>query len=388
MAEQLKKAVMFEVRWKKKESPPEPVQGGNSIDVQFNPQTLKLTYATESKGDNQSKGASQQFVGSGTTKLAVELLFDNTQSGKDVDVRQKTDKVAYFMRPKPQPNQKTKTAPPGVVFQWGTFKFAGIMDSLQVSLDYFSETGVPLRATLSLGMTGIDTILPDQPDSATAGQPGTRPMEAARAGDSVPKAAGRAGKSSDWKSIAAANNVDDPLRLPTGRLLDLNAGVGAGLSVGGGIGAAAGIGAGVGIGGQVGFSAGLGGGVGFSAGLGGGVGFSAGLGGGVGFSAGAGISGGIGVGAGASAGVSGGFGAGISAGAGVSGGFGAGISAGAGISGGAGVGAGVGGAAGFRVGAGGGAGFSGTAGFGVGTGASATLRGSAGAGAGAGGVRR
>jgi hypothetical protein len=230
------------------------VKGGNSIDVQFNPQTLKLTYTNENKGDNQQKGASQQFLGPGTTKLAVELLFDTTQSG--TDVRKQTAKVDYFMQPKRQPNQKNKMLPPGAVFEWGSFKFAGITDSLQVTLDYFSETGVPLRATLSLGMTGIDTILPEPKDPAKEGQSGTQPMEAARAGDSVPKAAGRDGKSSDWKAIAAANNIDDPLRLRPGTLLDLNAGVGVSVSAGGGLGVAGGISAG--IGGEIGFSAGWG----------------------------------------------------------------------------------------------------------------------------------
>src|ERR1043165_1835139 len=50
--------------------------------VQFNPETLKVTFANQvsqpgSAGD-QSAPAAQQFVGAGSTKLALSLWFDVT----------------------------------------------------------------------------------------------------------------------------------------------------------------------------------------------------------------------------------------------------------------------------------------------------------------------
>lgn len=65
--------------------------GGKSLAVQFNPESLKLSYANQIKeqpnasgggggagrGGNQSQGsAARQFVGTGTTKLSVQLWFD------------------------------------------------------------------------------------------------------------------------------------------------------------------------------------------------------------------------------------------------------------------------------------------------------------------------
>jgi len=51
--------------------------------VQFNPDTLKVTYANQIKepsgSGDQSGPQAQQFVGAGTTKLAVQLFFDVTQ---------------------------------------------------------------------------------------------------------------------------------------------------------------------------------------------------------------------------------------------------------------------------------------------------------------------
>ena len=321
----LQKAKLVEVRWNGSEA--RSVNGRNDIEVQFNPQTLRLTYSNENRSGNQPGGSARQFIGSGVTKLTVELLFDTTQSGSDV--RWWTAKIGYFIRAEqPRGARGNTRTPPGVSFEWGTFKLAGVVDSLQETLDYFAEDGTPLRATVSLGITRQDIVFPTdaagRPEDSGRGRPGTAPLNTVRSGDSLPQAAGREGRSSDWKAIAAANNVDNPLRLQAGSLLNLNPAAGAGSSAGGGLGAGIGAGGGLsaggGVGGQVGFSAGLGGGVGFSTGAGGGFGASAGTGGGFGASAGV----GGGFGASASAGGTGGASgsAGFTGAAGASAGFG------------------------------------------------------------------
>jgi hypothetical protein len=322
----LAKAKLFEVKWNPKKPEPTKVNGKNDVEVQFNPQTLKLTYSNENKSANQPAGSTSQFVGTGTTKLAVELLFDTSQTGQDV--RYYSGKVGYYIKPSPQPDQKNKRVPPGVSFEWGTFKFPGVVDSLQESLDYFSEDGVPLRSTIQLGISRLDIVFPDidkPADAPAAGQPGLTQLSPAPAGKSVAQMAGQNGNSGDWKSIAAANGIDDPLRPPTGSLIDLNAGAGAH----GGIGLGAGIGGGIGIGASAGAQASAA--VGFSAGLGGGVGFAAGASAGGGLSAGAGVSAGVSGSAGIGASASAGFGASASAGIGGSATAGFGASAGTGL---------------------------------------------------------
>jgi len=352
----LKKAVLYEVKWPKgSQGVPQKVPGAD-VTVQFNPQTLKLTYANENKSAGQPAGSASQYVGYGTTKLAVELLFDTSQT--ETDVRYWSAKVGYFLGAKDQPNQNNKKVPPGICFEWGTFSFAGVVDSMQETLDYFSESGKPLRATIALGISRLDIVFPKnlpKPGAATpAGQPGTTKLTPTPKGKSVPQLAGDNGNSANWKSVAAANNIDDPLHLPAGALLDLDAGasVGVGASVGAGAAAAASA--------DVGFSAGLGGGVGFSSGV------SAGIGGGIsaGAGAGIGISGGIGASASAGLGASGGIG--ISGGVGASAGFGASAGIGASIGAGAGIGASAG--IGARANAAGSAGGS----FGIGAAAGAS----------------
>ena len=49
---------------------------------------------------------------------------------------------------------KTKPAkPPGIQFRWGSFVFAGTLDSMEETLDYFGEDGTAMRSTVSLSIT-------------------------------------------------------------------------------------------------------------------------------------------------------------------------------------------------------------------------------------------
>lgn len=368
------KAQLVEVKWNAQQKQYDRVNSGKVIPVHFNPESLKVAYANENRGGNQPSGGGAQYVGNQTSTLTVELLFDTTEPRGDAndqapnhDVRYITKDVSHFIKPddsnRPQGgrNSSSNRVPPLVSFEWGTFLFRGTVESMNETLDYFSEEGVPMRATISLTIKNQDIRFdfgaPGAADDALAPSdeplPGSRPLQQARPGESVQQMAGRNGRSGDWKAIAAANGIDDPLRLSAGALVNMSTGASLGLSAGVGASASAGTG----------FNAGAAAGAGFGAGgsaagglaAGGQVGFSAGLGGGAGFAAGAGASAGAGLGAGASAGAA--FGAGASASAG----FGAGASASAGFGAGASVraslGAGASAGAGFSAGASAGASF-------------------------------
>jgi hypothetical protein len=132
-----------------------------------------------------------------------------------------------------------------------------MMDSLEETLDFFSPDGEPLRASLSLGLSGQLEIVPlsgggGAPHSAAGPTPGTRPLTQAPAGGSLQNLVSGAGLGANWQAIAAANGIENPRLLAAGRLVDLNMSVG--------LGASAEIGVTGGVGGQVdaGFRAGFG----------------------------------------------------------------------------------------------------------------------------------
>jgi len=215
-----------------------PAPGGKSVEVQFNPEALKVTFANrtqqqQSAGD-QRGNSPRQVVGAGASKLSLQLWFDVNapRSNGAQDVRELTQEVAYFMLPKAPPGggggrSANQPMPPGVRFQWGTFQFDGLMDGLDETLDFFSPEGKPLRANLSLSLSGQLEIVPPAgggaAPNATAGPtPGTRPLTQAPDGASVQALAASAGRGSDWQSVAASNGIENPRLLAPGQLLDLN----------------------------------------------------------------------------------------------------------------------------------------------------------------------
>lgn len=225
--------------------------GGKRITVQFNPESLKVSFANQiekPEGAGDQKGSPAiQFVGAGTTKLTLQLWFDVTQPVSEAatpkgetdvkDVRKLTQEVAFFITPV---EDGKKFKPPATRFLWGSFQFDGIVESMEESLEFFSPEGRPLRASVSLNLTSqkiTKFAFADLKD-----QPGTKPMTQAPANSTVQGLADSQGKGDNWQAIAAANGIENPRMLQPGQLLDMNATIG----ISGGISGGASFGAGVG----------------------------------------------------------------------------------------------------------------------------------------------
>jgi Contractile injection system tube protein/LysM domain len=223
--------------------------GGKEVTVQFNPESLKVSFANQIQpsGTGDQKGSpATQFVGAGTTKLALQLWFDVSQpipkgaapQGQTsvTDVRKLTQEVAYFITPR-QEGKEFK--PPATRFLWGSFQFDGIVESLEESLEFFSPEGKPLRANVSLNITQQKITKFAFRDtgglSAFGGglAAGTAPLTQAVSGSTVQGLADSQGKGGNWQAIAAANGIENPRLLAPGQLIDLNAGASAGLPGGG-----------------------------------------------------------------------------------------------------------------------------------------------------------
>jgi hypothetical protein len=221
----------------------------SKVVVQFNPESLKVSFANQvvppsnnsgGKPQDQRETAALQFVGKGTTKLAVQLWFDSTAplpegtlsggSRSTDDVRKLTQRVAYFITPQKSqdPDYADKDVPPAVRFRWGTFQFDGIVEGMEESLEFFSPDGRPLRASVNLTLTQQKiefAFNPDAKPSTKAGRrpgPGTQPLDQAKSGDSIQALAGAKGLADKWQSIAAANGIENPRQLVPGQLINFN----------------------------------------------------------------------------------------------------------------------------------------------------------------------
>jgi hypothetical protein len=214
---------------------------GKTANVQFNPETLRVTYANQlsqpggggkregagAPSGDQAGGAARQFLGTSTTKLSMTLWFDVTgmRGGEAADATKLTAPVRYFITPRALGKDK-ELLPPNVRFEWGSFFFDGTFDSLEESFEYFSDDGRPLRAQLSLTMSRQEIKLDYTQEGAgfAAGSPGQGPLSTAVSGATLQGlAAGAGGSGAGWQAIAAANGIEDPLRLAPGQLIDLNA---------------------------------------------------------------------------------------------------------------------------------------------------------------------
>jgi hypothetical protein len=283
-----------------------------TIPVQFNPTSLRLQM-TNSVDGGQSRGRqTQQYNGSASTTLSVDLEFDTADEGdteNPVDVRSRTRQVAKFLLPG---GERSKQAPPKVQFRWGTFILAGVMSSLSEELSFFSSDGVPLRAKASVQIkeqdsrwealergagANRDNNAPASGEGGAGGGAADRSGEAL-AGETAADFLARNGLDpAGWRAVAAANaSLSAGVALGAGALVDFSSS----LSVGAGIGVTAGFAAEVDVG--LGASLGLGGGasVGGGIGLGGGgsLGAGIGVGGGVAFGGGISLAGGAAFGGG------------------------------------------------------------------------------------------
>lgn len=223
-----------------------PRSGGKRVTVQFNPESLKVNFANQIQTPQGSGGSSGdsarppavQFVGTGTTRLAVTLWFDASApldaemlpeaeraGGKVDDVRKLTEQVAWFITPQPDQADPDRYLPPAVSFVWGSFLFNGIVESIEENLEFFSPEGKPLRASLLLKLIQPRiTAYRYGQSGAGSGDPGTRPLTGATAGASLQAMAAAAGRADDWKTIASANGIEDPLRMQAGQMIDMQAG--------------------------------------------------------------------------------------------------------------------------------------------------------------------
>jgi len=201
---------------------------GQPVPVQFNPESLKVSFSNQKAGDDQRGGAATQYVGQGTTKLSFDLWFDvsapEPENQSETDVRQLTKKVVYFITPKKTANGK-KFISPGVRFEWGTFRFDGTMESVNETLEHFSEEGRPLRAQLSLALSQqeIEFQFGTQvgPGQGTTETPGTRPMHTASQGETVQSIAADNGHGEAWQGTALSNGIENPRHPETGQPLNV-----------------------------------------------------------------------------------------------------------------------------------------------------------------------
>lgn len=192
------------------------------IKVMYNP--AEFTIETKNQFQRTSMPGLQapvtQFISGETQTVSFSLFFDTYE--KKTDVRNHTKEVVDLLAIKGDLH-----APPICVFRWGgpiksnKSEFVGVIDSCSQKYTMFLESGVPVRATLTLSVSEYQDL---------EGQLKTIRFESAdrtkiriyKEGDSLWGLAHKEyGDPAHWRVIALANGVIQPRYIEPGAELRL-----------------------------------------------------------------------------------------------------------------------------------------------------------------------
>jgi hypothetical protein len=204
---------------------------GQCVQFMFNPGEYSITKTNNwnLKAHKGSNVPQLEFGGGEPRTLQLELLFDASLPRKGMgstDVRAATNQLFNFMMIDKQPPLKGTNSkmgrPPKCRLVWGDDKnqFDCYITNCQVKYTMFNEQGVPIRAIATLTLKeerDPAKLLPTNPTSL--GEPGNRQWQVEQ-GDRLDWIAYKEyGDADQWRRIAEANHLDDPLDLQPGMRL-------------------------------------------------------------------------------------------------------------------------------------------------------------------------
>ncbi len=184
------------------------------IPVMFNPPEYRIQKTNQfAEVGIPGLGSSLlQFVKGGSETLSMDLFFDTTDLG--VDVRVFTELVLSLT----SLNAKTH-APPNLIFIWGTLIFPCVLESVTQQFDYFNPIGMPLRAKLTVSLKGRD-LLEDLLSSIPLESADRTKGVVVKSGDTLQAiSAAEYDDPRQWRLIAEASGIDNPLTIQPGRSL-------------------------------------------------------------------------------------------------------------------------------------------------------------------------
>ncbi|MBY0573184.1 MAG: peptidoglycan-binding protein LysM [Undibacterium sp.] len=177
---------------------------GEEIPVMYNPTELSLNKSVLVQGE----GSNIQFQRVNQDDLTIALFFDSYES--KTDVRKKTDQIAALTQP--TVGTGTRREPPVVVFSWAGPLFTGIITKLEQKFTMFLNTGIPVRAELSVT---FKAVLSQEEDLQSRGYFNCRQLWQVKEGDRLYLIAERTlGDAEQWRLIASTNQIYDALNFP------------------------------------------------------------------------------------------------------------------------------------------------------------------------------
>jgi hypothetical protein len=186
------------------------------IEVRFNPTEYTLDKSNEFANINIPGLESPllQFTRGGLQTLTTDLFFDSYETGEDVR-KKYVDRVAKLME-----IDEDLHAPPVCEFVWGDgIKFTCVVSKVTKKFTMFNSDGAPVRATLSVTFNEYKTEAELKKPTSS---PDRTKVYTFKEGDSLWAIAWEQyGDAGQWRSIAEANDMDNPRLIPVGKQIEI-----------------------------------------------------------------------------------------------------------------------------------------------------------------------
>lgn len=190
------------------------VKGRDAITVLFNPSEYRLNKGNQIS-EQETPGLAApilQYVGGRARTLALDLFFDTFEARTDVSVY--TDQIYALL-------EIDRDVPPLCTFCWGRLTFTGVLETVDGRFTLFLADGKPARATLSISIKEAVDVTKAVRKTPTASVD-RRKTRLVKGGDTLNTIAAEAyGDPGQWRPIAHANGITDPLSLRPGQNLIL-----------------------------------------------------------------------------------------------------------------------------------------------------------------------
>lgn len=198
----------------------------DQINCMFNPASFKFSMSNSWRADPIPglNTPAMRYSGGQSGTFSLSLLFDTTKVGTTVTAH--TNKLINLMEVDPTlvdyDATRNSGRPPWVKFHWGAelHTFRAVITSLDVSLTYFSNQGLPLRASVDASFTQFEPDANWVRQNPTSGTPSPSRTHIVSPGETLDRISARYyGDATKWRAIAVANAIADPLAVAPGTLL-------------------------------------------------------------------------------------------------------------------------------------------------------------------------
>ncbi len=201
---------------------------GLELEFQFNPEEIKLTRAQANAPQKTQSGEATQnntgsVVKSESKMILKNIIFDTYEEKPNGSVYKKyittLEKMLGY--------DKGKHTPCQLAFHWGQFtgersgkgRIMCRLDKLDVDYTMFLNDGKPVRCKVAMEFR-VGLMAKDLQDASPLGSPDHAKLWTVTRGDTLADiAAEEYDNPGEWRRIADANGIDDPMNLAPGTKL-------------------------------------------------------------------------------------------------------------------------------------------------------------------------